>query len=126
MTMQGRPNSRSVTFTVPAGSGEYAPEVLYLAPTNDPKSGLDCVERLRALVRSLPASAEIEIDLRKPGGGDPTLDASWNLDVGVASIAAIGLTALLEYAGWPGVRVRARSGGTGGTAVVDVSWIASS
>jgi len=124
--MRGRPNSRTVTFAVPAGNGDYAPEVLYLAPTNDPKSGLDCVEQVRALVRSLPTSAEVEIDLRKPGGGDPTLDASWNLDIGITSIAAAGLTALLEYAGWPGVRIRVKSGGTAGSAVVDASWIASS
>lgn len=122
----GRPNCRTLTFTVPAPAGEYAPEILYLCRDNQPLSGLDCVDQLRLLVRELPATAEVEIDLRKPGGGDPTLDASWNLDIGIASIAAVGLTALLEYAGWPGVRIRVKSGGTGGNAVCDVSWIATS
>jgi hypothetical protein len=122
----GRPNSRTKTFVVPGGAGEYAPETLLLNIDNDVKSGLDCVDKLRVLVRTLPATAEVEIDLKKPGGGDPTLDSSWNLDIGIASITALGLSALLEYAGWPGIRIRVKSGGTGGNAVVDASWIATS
>jgi hypothetical protein len=122
----GRPNSRTLTFVVPAGAGAYAPEVLLLNASNEVKGGLDCVDRLRVLARTLPATAEVEIDLKKPGGGDPSLDSSWNLDIGVASITAIGLSALLEYAGWPGIRIRVKSGGTGGNAVVDASWIATS
>lgn len=121
--IRGRPNNRSVTFTVPLAAEAYAPEVLYLSPSNNPLEGLDYVDQLRVLVRSLPAACEIQIDLKKPGSGDPTLDASWNLDVGVAALVAAGLAALLEYAGWPGVRIRAKSGGTAGAAIVDASWI---
>jgi hypothetical protein len=121
--MQGRRNSASITFAVPAGAGQYAPEVLYLVLENEPKKGLDLVDRLRAVVRTLTATAEIEVDLMRPGSSDWTLDASWNLDV--VSYTTAGLKDLLELAGFK-VRIRAKSGGTGGNTVLDVSWQAAS
>lgn len=123
---QGRPNMRTRTFVVPAGAGDYAPEVLYLGPENDPKGGLDAVDEIQGLIRSLPATAVLEIDLKKPGGGDPSLDASWNLNVSAFAAAAAGPFGLLKLAGWQGVRFRAKSGGTGGNLVLDLSWIAKS
>lgn len=116
------PHIRSQTFTVPAGAGAYAPEVLYCALDNDPRKGLDCVERLRAFVRSVPATATVEIDLLKPANADPRLDASWNLGAGASALPQ-GLTALLELAGWLGVRIRVVSGGTAGQATVDAAWL---
>jgi hypothetical protein len=123
--MTGRPNNRSITFAIPAGAGDYAPEVLYLAPSNDPKSGLDCVDEVQGFVRSLPADATIEMDLLKPGGtGDPTVDTSWNLDASSDPANATGPFGLLKLGGWKGVRFRGKSGGTGGNSVLDLSWVA--
>jgi hypothetical protein len=114
-----------VTFVVPATGGNYAPETII---TRQGDSGvLDKVSMLAVYVESLPAAAEIEVDLLKPGE-DPALAASWLLDI--RTITAVGLVfwgASLEHswlnlAGWPGVRIRAKSGGTSGNSIVSVSW----
>lgn len=114
-----------VTFAVPAGSGSYAPEELITR--QGPSLVLDKVSRLAVYVESLPATAEIEVDLLKPGA-DPRLAASWILDS--QSLVAVGLVywgasaehAHLDLAGWPGIRLRAKSGGTAGDSIVSASW----
>ncbi len=125
--MRGRPNNRSVTFAVPATNGEYAPEVLVLALKNDYATGFDCVDEVQGFLRSLPAGAQLEMDLLKPGGtGDPALDGSWNLNAGADPATTTGPFGKLELAGWKGVRFRVRSGGTAGNAVLDCAWVATS
>lgn len=107
-------------FTVPAGAGTYAPEVLYLNVDNDKRSMPDVIGRLSINVIALPATATIEVDLlrpgKEPGGGDPSYR------IASKSIAALGLAALIELANQIGGRIRAKSGGTAGAAEVDASW----
>ena len=114
-----------VTFDVPATGGNYAPEVLI---TRQGESlVLDKISKLAVYVESLPASCEIEVDLLKPGS-DPRLAASWILDS--QSLVATGLVfwgasaehSWLYLAGWPGIRLRAKSGGTAGDSIVSASW----
>ena len=105
------------TFAVPAGSGSYAPETII---TRQGDSNVcDKVDKLRVLVESLTATAEVELDLLKPGE-DPRLAASWFVDA--VSITAAGLATYEEFCGWPGVRIRAKSGGTAGSTIVSVAW----
>ena len=113
------------TFVVPAGAGSYAPEEIITRQGDS--LVLDKISKLAVYVESLPASAEIEVDLLKPGT-DPRLAASWILDS--QSLVAVGLVywgasaehSWLYLAGWPGVRIRAKSGGTAGDSIVSVSW----
>jgi hypothetical protein len=113
---------RALSFTVPAGSGSYAPEVLYLRQDND-RGTFDFLQRIAVFVASLPASCAIEVDLLKadaPNAATPA-NGDW-LTPPVLSLTAAGLNATLTPAGWYGARVRAKSGGTGGAAVVHVAW----
>ena len=55
----------------------------------------------------------------KPGG-DATAASDWL--VAVQSHNTVGLKSVLQLANWRGIRLRAKSGGTGGNAVVHVSW----
>lgn len=120
--MQTRvPSRRSVTFAVPVTTDEYAPEVLYLNSNNAALSGMDAVDEVQGYLSALPAGAQLEMDQLKGDNPDPRLDASWNLNVGDAA-TAIGPFGLLKLGGWVGVRFRAKSGGTAGDAVLDLSW----
>jgi hypothetical protein len=111
-------NLRSKTFAVPGGAGVYAPEILYLAQDeNHPQS--DDVSEVTLFIESLPATAVVEVDLLQPGGVE-TVAVDWI--VAAQSHNAIGLKAVLQLANWRGVRVRAKSGGTAGSAVVHASW----
>lgn len=116
-------NERStayVDFAVPAGAGAYAPEVLYLKNERGEKTGLyHQVEALVVNVESLPAGAQVEVDVLK-ANGNPSAEADWVKNVDRA--AAIGLYAPVELAGWNGVRIRAKSGGAAGSAKTHVSW----
>lgn len=107
-----------VNFAVPAAAGQYAPEVLYIAQEQSPKALLDAILELRLLVESIPAGAEIEVDLLR-AGGDPRSAGDW---LGAAlSYNAAGLAAKEELAG-ARARVRAKSGGMAGDAVVNAYW----
>ena len=105
------------TFAVPGTGGQYAPEEI-LTRQGD-SLALDKVSKLRVLVESLTATAEVELDLLKPGQ-DPRLAASWFVDA--VSLTAAGLATHEELAGWPGVRIRVKSGGTSGSTIVSVAW----
>lgn len=110
------------SFTVPAGAGTYAPEVLYLRQDND-RGTFDCLERIALFVASLPATATIEVDLLKVDAPNAALPASGDwLTPAVLTLSAVGYNATLAPAGWYGARVRAKSGGTAGTAVVHAAW----
>jgi hypothetical protein len=106
-------------FTVPAGAGAYAPEVLYLNPDNQPGTMPDIIGRLSVNVISLPAGAQLELDLLKPGG-NPKNAGDWR--IAAKAFAAAGLAALVEIANIMGGRIRAKSGGTAGAAEADVAW----
>jgi hypothetical protein len=109
----------NLTFTVPAGAGAYAPEVLYLNADNDKRTMPDVVGRLSLLLVNLIATVAIEVDLLKPGG-DPSNATHWR--TAMKSYNTAGLQALLELGNWIGVRIRAKSGGTAGVQEIDVAW----
>ena len=106
------------TFTIPAGAGAYASAVIHTRQ-DQTRGQSDDVSELTLMIESLPAAAAIEVDLLKPGG-DPDVAADWLL--AVQSHNTIGLKAILQLASWRGARVRGKSGGTGGNAVVHCSW----
>lgn len=112
--------ARTLDFTVPAANGTYAPEILYCNVDNDARTGMDVVSQLSAAVTQLPAGATLEVSILKIGG-QPKVDGDW-IATGT-SYAAVGLGALLGLAAWSGVRLRAKSGGTAGTATVHASWM---
>ena len=106
------------TFVIPAGAGDYAPGALYCRTEQDVEGAPDCVVALDVLVESLPATGDIEIEMLTVGG-DQSDDADW-LSAG-APIEAVGKTSY-TFAGWPGIRVRGQSGGTGGDSIVHIAW----
>ncbi len=114
--------SRTQAFTVPAGAGAYAPEILYLGLNGGAVQGaipvLDPVAEFRVNVTTLVASSTIEADQLKPGG-DPAVAGDWRL--AVASQTLAGLSELLAGCGGR-FRIRAKSGGVGGNGSVDVNW----
>ena|SRR3990167_5470656 len=114
----------SIQFTVPAGSGSYAAEIMYLT-SGDPETlptgvgQFDVVSELTGVVSDLETASTLEVDILKPGG-DPATAADWIL--AVAEWTAAGLQTLVALSGWPGVRIRCKSGGTLGTTDLSVCW----
>jgi hypothetical protein len=109
----------TVSFTVPAGAGSYAPEVLKLRQQQDRGTG-DDVSELTLMVETLPTAALIEVDLLRPGGNLDGGDSHFIL--AVQSHNAVGLKAILQLAAWKGGRVRAKSGGNAGSSIVHAAW----
>lgn len=118
--MVGHTAGVTETFVIPAGAGSYAPEVIHLRRTIvSSEWQFSQVLEVVVFISSLPATADIEIDILKPGG-DPTNSSDWFAPVVVYS--ATGLqTALPVYA--RGVRIRGISGGTAGDAEVGVFYL---
>lgn len=111
--------SRYISFTVPAGAGAYAPEVIYLNADNQPGSIPDTVAEFTLDIESLPAGAQIEVDVLRASGGQTTV-ADWQLARKV--FAAAGLQAPVGVSGAK-LRVRAKSGGNAGAAPVSAWWL---
>lgn len=109
---------RRVSFTVPAEADAYAPEVLYLAQEQSVRALFDPISELRLLVEDLPADAVVEVDLLR-AGGNPAVAGDWI--TAALTYDAAGLAAKEELAGALG-RVRVKSGGAGGEAVVNAFW----
>jgi len=112
---------KQVSFTVPAGSGDYATAILYLNSVGD-ASRIACAEpvnELTVVVGTIVATAAIELDFLKPNG-DPAVAGDWLL--AAKSYTEAGVATYSEFAGWRGVRIRVKSGGTGGTQVVSAFW----
>jgi hypothetical protein len=108
-----------VTFAIPAGAGTYDTTTvidLTRGPRGNAPGGLS---DLSVLVESLPAGASISLDLLKVGL-DPATAGNWYLDV--QSFTATGLQLMVVLAGWYGARLRGKSGGTAGNAIVSASW----
>lgn len=108
------------TFTVPAPSGNYASEVLYLRRTVlDNQWQFSQILEVVVNVASLPASATLEIDLLKPGL-DPTDENSWFKPA--FAFTSTGLQSPVTiYAA--GVRARAKSGGSSGDAEIAIYYL---
>lgn len=101
----------TVSFAVPVTSGQYAPERMTFAPP----SGVSAVPLLgvTALLESGPSGVVLELWLLK-FNGTPATDAHWVYSG--KSITGGGET--WPLASYPGAQLRAKSGGTAGTAVV--------
>jgi hypothetical protein len=112
-------HQKRITFTVPAGAGSFAPEILYLNHESNVKALLDIVSEITAIVEALTATATLEVDILRPGG-DPTIAADWYLATKVWSTA--GIQTLFQLARIYGVRVRAKSGGTAGNTTLALYW----
>ncbi len=114
--------SRSMDFTVPATAGQYAPEVMYLRRSDQatqPEKAdlLDLVEEVQALVVLLPTGASFELELLKPASAP---SGTWRATG--RSYSTTGLKTPEAISRWLGVRFRAKSGGTAGTATLDAHW----
>jgi hypothetical protein len=109
---------------IPAGAASYAPEVIYLnrdylsAGFGAP-SDLAYVSELQVVIETLIATSEIVVDLLLPGT-DPAVGANWLLDMYVFD--ALGVQEVTALSRWHGVRIRGKSGGTGGTGTTVVRW----
>jgi hypothetical protein len=108
-------DSKRLTFTIPGEADEYAAEELVLNEGAGDRPVYDC----STLVEVMPTAATIEVWLLRVGGNADT-EAHW-INTGVEYTAA-GLTALLQLGAWVGVKLRGKSGGTGGNATISVSW----
>ncbi len=111
MAGRGTGSPKAFSFAVPAGVGDYAPEVFYFGLGAE-ASQLDPVDEARINVASLPAGATLEIDLLKA-------DGTWA--TAVDTCAATGLQGLMAFAGLK-ARMRAKSGGAAGASAGTVSW----
>lgn len=101
----------TTSFVVPATLGQYAPERFTFAPP----SGVSAVPLLgvTALLESGPAAVVIELWLLK-FNGTPATDGHWIY----SGLSITGGGATWPLASFPGAQLRAKSGGTAGTAVV--------
>jgi hypothetical protein len=98
----------TVTFTIPAGAGSYAPEKLQLTHATLALSVIRCVIDVE-----LPAGATIEGWLLKLNGNS-ALDADYVFAFSLLS-GTLRFQASSLYA--RAIQLRAKSGGTGGTVV---------
>lgn len=112
---------RYQSFAVPATSGQYAPEVIYLRQQQDGGT-FDAIERLSAYVDALPSGATVEVDLLKANSANRATPASTDWLGPAATVTATGLADLITLAGWYGGRIRVKSGGTAGTATLHATW----
>lgn len=111
MSGRGNGSPQNFSFAVPAGAGSYAPEVFYFGLGAQP-SQLDAVDEARINVAALPATATLEIDILKA-------DGTWA--TAVDTCTTTGLQGLMAFGGLK-ARMRAKSGGTAGTASGTASW----
>lgn len=112
--------SRQFAFTVPAGAGSYATEVLYTNADLVATKSLDWFDKFVLFIAQLTAVAAVELDLLKPGADPNGGDSSYFLLVSNQTTA--GYKGNLTSAGWWGARLRAKSGGTAGSTIVGVQW----
>lgn len=114
--------SARVSFTVPAGAGAYAPEELFFKVLeNDKPEGLyRKIRQLRLLIENLIATAVVEVWVLRHGG-NVNVAGDWFYSTLSHNLA--GVSALLELAGCTKVKLRAKSGGTGGAMAVSAFWV---
>lgn len=108
--------ARRVTFAIPVGAGDYAPEVLYLSLTGE-NEALDFVKEYEGLCESLPADGELVVEVLRLDG-DPEEDTDWFV---LETIGSTGMTSIDPHLGWH-TRVRGKSGGTAGDSVLSMRW----
>ena len=104
------------SFTVPASAGTYAPEVITFARANTSTAPVSLVG-LTAIVESNAATgATLEVWLLKING-DPSASGDYFL----SSLSLASGSATFPLASYPGVQLRAKSGGTSGAMVINAS-----
>jgi hypothetical protein len=120
--------SKQFSFTVPAGAGSYAPEILYTTATGALGATFDWFDRLIMIVAALAATSQVEVDLLRPGFDPAGGDASYYLAgaAGVAALTTVGYKGNVLgaglWTGWWGARVRCKSGGTAATTTIGAIW----
>lgn len=117
----GDEGSARASFTVPAGAGAYAPEELFLKvqETDTAEGAYRKIRRLRMLLETLVATAVIEVWALR-AGGDVKNAAHWFNTLISHNLA--GMSPLIELAATTKVKLRAKSGGTGGAMAVSAFW----
>lgn len=111
------------TFTVPAGAGSYAAEIVRFAPPAfSAAAQYDPDYKCTGIVANVVAAvATAVLEIWLCGAGlDPTLDANYAFFSAIANGAAVG-GANVPLASWVGVQIRAKSGGT--AAVLNAGFI---
>lgn len=100
------------TFAIPAGSGDYAEDVMDI----DDVAGRGGSLEVQALVESLAAGSVIELWVLRVDGV-PGTDNDW-INSGI-SWTETGLQDIVPLAGWRS-QIRGKSGGSAGDSVVSV------
>lgn len=103
------------SFTVPAGSGQYAPEAITLAQGSAAGAGKPQLLGVTALIEAAIANAVVELWLLKIGG-DPTANGDYFFS---GKSTTTGDT--FPLASWPGAQLRVKSGGTAGNHIVNAT-----
>lgn len=120
--MVGHCAARYIEATVPASAGTWdADDVVYLRRVND---NIGAVLEIVLYIQSLPTSGEIHVDILREGapaaGRDIDLDSNWLLSVATYNTTGLKDPVVLYS---PGVRVRAVSQGSSGTAVFTTNYL---
>lgn len=106
-------------FVVPAGTGQFAPEIAYAnskdTAQNSPVSLVQVIAEGAGL-----AAANADLQLLRPGGV-PATDADW-VTYKSFTLAAGGCSDVFEVLKMA-VRLKLRSGGTGGTVTASLAWL---
>lgn len=105
------------SFTVPATSGSYAFERLTFGETASGQVQPN-IEGITISVFSSVATSQVEVWLPRVDATAPYLDTDYTYSGW--SVAASGALTM-PLAGYTGVQVRVKSGGTSGTAVVSAT-----
>jgi hypothetical protein len=103
------------TFAVPAGASNYAPESLY---GNKDNAALKTpAYQAQIIVETGVATATADLQVLRPDG-TPATDAHW-VTYKSFTAAVAGASDVYDVAGLP-VRLKLKSGGTSGSAVVSL------
>jgi hypothetical protein len=106
------PNAGSrTTFAVPVTTSNYAPEVMQITLPRG-------ISEIAIGIESLPTSSAVELWLLRQDG-TPATSGHYFL---AKSYTAIGLQDLVVVPGNHAAQIRAKSGGTSGSAIVNGWW----
>lgn len=106
-----------VSFTVPAGAGIYATETITFAGRTAADLGQLAITALTALIEATVAAAVYEIWLLKVNGDPTNTNHYFNSGLTITNSAQVLLSQV------EGLQIRAKSGGTAGSAIIN-AWAA--
>ncbi len=109
----------SFTFTVPVTAATYAPEEILFCGRGAGSASLGLLG-IQALIEIGVATATLELWLLSPGK-DPTQAGSFIYSGVSISAAAASVLMTQVLTGWPGAKLRCKSGGTAATATVSAA-----